>query len=307
MGLGKGHLPSPLPASPAPHPRTPRQRVSQPPPARGARPRSPAAGGPGFRKPSAEFPFPARERRAAKPAPGRALPARAARGREALRQPPPPAPGPEPRSALSAPRGLLQPDPRPLPRAGHPADGRRRSGPYSPGPPDLPAPKAAAPGRVARARADAGAPLPAGPSYSRRAGPPAEQRGPSPAGAGRGGPRGGAGQPRQGPCVPGPPLGPTGPTPPAGRPKFPGFGTSGRAVLKRLNSALPGSRSRPHSHTQPVPRSLWEPRRPQPQRLEPTEGMGSVRPQVGLAAGRCVHQSPPNPRPTSCGQRSSTR
>lgn len=45
------------------------------------------------------------------------------------------------------------------------------------------------PGAPARcsARADAGAFLPAGPSYTRRAGPPAEQRGPSPGRAGRGG------------------------------------------------------------------------------------------------------------------------
>lgn len=217
--MGKGHRPFPLPkTSPAippplaPHPRTPYHRVSQPPPS----PRSP----PFLQQLEARdsengtLSSTSRLGRGARPKPGAGRPKSFSLGRpgsravgvyEALGKEPLLQPGPELLERPLRSRGAS------FSRTSIPSPGQASeltdaglSGPYSPGPPYFPALNLGRPGargtspgprRVPGARADAGAFLSAGPSYMRRAGPPGEQRGPSPRRAGPGGPRGGTGRP----------------------------------------------------------------------------------------------------------------
>lgn len=219
--MGKGHQPLPAPqnfssnptsSGPAPTYALPPSFTTASLPAEPTLP--PTAGGPGFRKRNAEFDFPARDGCAAEtrggPAPVLLAGAAGHQGCRGTRSARKGAASPTgtraPWSALCAPAGPPSagpPSPPPPGQASELTDAGL-SGPYSPGPPYFPALNLGRPGalgtspgpwRVPGARADAGAFLSAGPSYMRRAGPPGEQRGPSPRRAGPGGPRGGTGRP----------------------------------------------------------------------------------------------------------------
>lgn len=296
MGPGKGH-PPPLPASrPRTHGRPAAAFHNRLPPEEPAR--APAAGGPGFRGRGAEFPFPARESRAAKPAPGRTLPAGppgaakrsdSGRLRPGTRAPGRPlrAAGPPSARPPSPPRGRPPSRRTPAPRAPL----TRSSRP--------PGPESGSPGaRCLRSRMPAPSSRPALPT---RAGPARQPSNVALPRRGRGGAGRGQAPALAGPQRPGPAPRPGLATPARRRPKFPGFGTSGRGA--EAATQRPSRLTSPTPLAQPVPRRLREPRlQPSPSAWSLTEGWGQSGPRSGSRTVR-----PPNPRPRSFGQRSSTR